>query len=232
MKNFVICHSTEERENIINNHYLNGLESINWVMVGSQDFSTIENDPTVIIERYLQYNIDYLKNLCAFTAWYALVSNGFIEDNEYYGMFEYDIIVAPYFSEKVKENIKPNSILGFIPFPIDHPLFGDGGTTLLRTSIWNTYGMNIDTIISAEVEKKRRLWCSTTNCVILGRYIKDFVLWFMPLIPEFEDNPQMGHVPERALRIWMAINNIKPLCIINILKHIQRKSHGIEANLI
>jgi len=221
MKSFVFCHDQRLADKSKLN---NSLPNLQWVMLGNNKFTS------GIIARKLKANIENHPYLVAYTGLFALVHNGYIEPDEQYAMLEYDVSVPNTFASVVNQHIAPQQIIGFIPYTIDHILFL-GGTPLLYNSIMETYGIDCTKVVYDELAKGRRLWCATSNCVIKGSYIHDFVEWFDRLIPSFKRNPQAGHVPERSLRIFMALNNIEPLCISGLLKHEQRKSHGIEAAL-
>lgn len=223
MKNFVICH---EQKIADKSKLKNQLPNLQWVMVGNNKFKS------GIIARKLPKNIENHPYLVAYTAWHALAHNGYIDDNEYYGIFEYDIQVAPHFTQTINQYKQQNMIIGFIPFSVDHILFMGRGTELLRQAIRTVYGVDVQKVIYDELAKDRRLWCSTSNCVIYGKHMKAFVEWFDPLILHFGRNLMAAHFPERAIRIFMALYNIEPMCIQNIFKHEQKKSHKIEYALI
>ena len=216
---YIICHDQKIADKSTLNRFLPNPQ---WVMVGNNKFTS------GIIARKLKKNIENHPYLVAYTAFFSLVHNGFIEDNEYYAVVEYDIKVSQNFKENVSIYLYPNSIIGFIPYDIRHPLFMGPGTELLQSAIKEVYGLDVKNIIYNEIARNRTLWCATSNCVISGKDLKDFVNWFDPLIPHFHKNPMAAHFPERSLRIFQALNNIDSICLKNILQHEQRKSHGIE----
>lgn len=216
---YIICHDQKIADKSTLNRFLPNPQ---WVMVGNNKFTS------GIIARKLKKNIENHPYLVAYTAWHCLVHNGFIEDNEYYAVVEYDVKVSPNFTKEVSQYMRPGLVIGFIPFTVDHVLFMGQGTELLQSAIKEVYGLNVRDIIYNEIAKNRRIWCSTSNCVIYGKDMIDFVNWFDKLIPHFKRNPMAAHYPERAIRIFQAINNIEPMCILNVFKHEQKKSHGIE----
>jgi hypothetical protein len=219
LRNFVICHD----QKIADNSKLNKtLPNLKWVMVGNKKFSS------GIIARKLKKNIENHPYLVAYTAWYALVHNGYIDDETYYGIFEYDIKVDPHFAGMIMMNLKPKQIIGFIPYSVESPLFMGHGTELLKQSIKDVYNVDVDNLVQKEILTDRRLWCSTSNCIIQGKDMKAFVDWFDKLIPLFKRSPMAAHYPERAIRLWIAINDMSILCSINLFYHEQKKSHKIE----
>jgi hypothetical protein len=193
-----------------------------WVQVG------MGKERFGITARTLKKNIENHPYLVAYTAWHALCHNDYIKDDEWYNMLEYDVQVSQNFIPTLKQYAQPGILIGYIPFTIDHPLFMGPGTELLQDAIKKVYNINVKDIIFNELARGRRLWCSTSNCCIRGRDMKDFVEWFDKLIPEFKRNPMAAHYPERSIRLWTATQNIEPMCIQNILKHEQKKSHKIE----
>jgi len=219
MKNYVICHDYKIAKSSVLNKTL---PNINWVQVG------MDKQRFGITARTLKKNIENMPFLVAYTAWYALVHNDYIKNDEIYGIFEYDIKVSQNFKQTVLQYAKPGLIIGFIPFTVDHILFMGQGTELLQSAIKEVYGLDVRDIIYSEIAKNRKIWCSTSNCVIYGKDMIDFVEWFDKLIPYFKRDPMAAHYPERAIRLWTAINNIEPMCILNVFKHEQKKSHGIE----
>lgn len=216
---YIICHDQKIADKSTLNRFLPNPQ---WVMVGNNKFTS------GIIARKLKKNIENHPYLVAYTAFFSLVHNGFIEDDEYYFLAEYDIKVSPNFTQSVSAYLYPNSIIGFIPFSVNHILFMGKGTELLQSAIKEVYGLNTNDIIYNEIARNRTLWNSTSNCVIYGKNLREFVNWFDPLIPYFKRNPMAAHYPERAIRIFAAIQNIEQICIKNILFHEQKKSHGIE----
>ncbi len=231
MKSYIIAHNTRVVQNV--SKYYDPLGDYSFIFVGHKPDNSIKeyNSRPAIVAKSLKQNLETFPWLVAFTAWFALVKNDFIEDDEWYGIFEYDIRASEDFLDKVTPHLKEGNMVGFIPFTINHVLFAHG-TKYLQKSLMNIYGIDVNTIIKKELFLKRSLWNSTTNCVILGRDMKEFVDWYFALIHEFDENPNAAHVHERALRVWMSLKNINPVYVPNVLKHFQMKSHKIEADII
>lgn len=231
MKSYIIAHNTRVVQNV--SKYYDPLGDYSFIFVGhrvDESLTSINSKPA-IVANYLKYNIETFPWLVAYTAWFALVENNFIEDDEWYGIFEYDVRISDDFLDKVKPHLQEGNMIGFIPFSVDHILFAHG-TKYLQKSLMKIYGIDVNTIIKKELFLDRRLWNSTTNCVILGKDMKEFTKWFFQLVPEFDENPNAAHVHERALRVWMSLKNINPIYVPNVLKHFQMKSHKIEADII
>ena len=197
---------------------------VKWVKVGNHNkFSG------GIIARELGENIEGRPNLLAYTAWYALVHNGYINSDEFYLMLEYDVDLTENFIDVVSPHIKPGRLIGFSPRLIDDKLFfGSRIMDLMIRSIKETYQVDAWEIVDREKMSGRTLWCPSSNCIIQGKDMISYVNWFDRLLPFYRRKPGSAYYHERALRIWMAINDIEPFCIENVLSHKCRLSHRIR----
>ena len=227
MKNFVICHDALLVSRASKS--LSGLGAdTTWVMVGDKDFGDLVNDPDVIVARFLPDNIEHRKELCSFTAWYALVKNGFIEDDVFYGLFEYDIKVCSNFVERVLPTLSKNRVIGFERSQVYSFLFANRQVVNFVSGFMDLYGIDVFDVVGKELDLGRILWCPSTNVVISGFNLKCFVNWIMPFFDTVGYDKSNAFIPERALRIWMALYNINPILVKGVLKHFMSVSHDIS----
>lgn len=90
-KTFIFCHDADVVKDCINGGRFDLFDDFRWVMLGPRDFSSIASIPGVIIARDLPDNIEHHRNLVAWTGWYALARNGYIQKGDIVNLFEYDI---------------------------------------------------------------------------------------------------------------------------------------------
>lgn len=228
MRNFIICHSVDERKKALDSGFIDGIRDKEWIMVGDGDFSSIAQEENVIIARDLPDNIEDKKFLCSFTGWYALVKNGFITDDDFFGLFEYDIHVVKRFSQHVDARKSSRDVIGFIAWKVDRLGYFPRITDIVRRVLKDKYDIDFDAFVQDEIAAGHRLWCPSTNVVASGLFFRSFVEWFIPLIDFFDGKPESAYVHERAMRVFSALNGYDTVCLIGMLKHIQKKSHGIQ----
>lgn len=91
VKTFIFCHDADVVKNCINEGRFDLFDEFRWVMLGPRDFSSIAHLDGIIIARDLPDNIEHHRNLVAWTGWYALARNGYIQKGDIVNLFEYDI---------------------------------------------------------------------------------------------------------------------------------------------
>jgi len=226
---FIICHD----ENIIleneQNKKFQHIPNYRYLFVGNGTTEKIKNNKKIIICRDLENNIEEYKTLVSFTAWYALVKNNLIQ-SKFVSLLEYDIDLSPdFFQKNLSVMEKYNGIIGYVVFPILHPIYFEA-TPWLEFSLREVFKIELRSLLVDYVKNTGlNSWCSTSNCTLSKETLINFVEWFIPLTEMFKTDPLGAHVHERSIKVFAILNGIKTFAIKNVLTHWQKKSHKIEA---
>lgn len=225
---FIVCH---DQDIILKCEYEGKFKHINykWIFVGNKDSSKISNLNNVYIARNLPFNIEDKKNLCSFTAWYAITKNKLCNTN-YVAVLEYDCDISSDFQDKVighLRNMNNKGSLGFLNSLIDHPIYFNA-TPYFPSNVEKIYNINVRKIID-NYKYQNRYWNSGSNNAMSLDYLNGFVDWAMPILTMNVDDPLIAHVHERLVRLYDIINNAESQVDQSILKHHQDISHGIKS---
>jgi len=231
---FIVCHDEKiiiEQES--SKKYTN-IPLYRYIFVGNGSISLLEQfGEKVIIARNLPDNIEQHKNLVASTAWYAVYKNNLVR-TPYISMLEYDNVLSEhfYFANITTLLKQPQSMIGYIIWPVLSSIYADA-TPFLQSSFQKVYGINTFKLLSEYVQKTgKSFWSSTSNLTLDVKTFNEYMQWFLPIIEYLIecDNPLVAHVQERTFKIFNVLHPaVKSIFLPNVLRHIQLKSHKIEA---
>jgi len=99
VKTFIFVHDADIINACIEKQRFAKLPNVKYVFLGHEDTSAISNPDDCIIARNLPHNIEQYNYLCAWTGWYAIFKNNFVEEGDIVNLFEYDIAVIDNFTQ-------------------------------------------------------------------------------------------------------------------------------------
>jgi hypothetical protein len=210
------------------------LNKYRYVFVSNNDTSKISHLKNVIFAKNYEDNIEHLNYFVDFTSWYLIIKNNLIE-TDFISLVQYDTDITSTFENETIEilNSNLNSILGYVPYPIDHCDFlkCNMGAEPLNNSLTNVYDLNIYNIVDEHVKKTSdTLWPSSNNIATTKLILEKLVYWFEPVVHDMGNFKHSGHSFERVIKIFSIINNINNPYLDGVLKHYQLDSHKTQRN--
>ncbi len=189
------------------------------------------NRGDVIFLNSLKDNIEELPSLLTFTAWYAVARNRsqLIPKNcEHVAILEYDCSIFKPLSKIHLSAIPFNTIVSFVQFRMDHPLFLEmaQGLSYVLDLMYNINAKNL--VSNYEDQTNDIFWGCTTNHILPVNFLCDFVDWYYDLVPHIFDYPNHPHFHERAIKIYQILSGHKNIYLPQFLSHYQENSHGIN----
>jgi len=240
MEIFIVAHNQDLILNFKDGNYTN----FHYILVGEKpkysklghhcflppyQFRIKKTNEIIYIPDYSFDNIEKYPNLLTFTAWYWLAKNYEFQDNDYVGIFEYDIKIHKDLSE-LEPLLRPNRIVSFLQYPITNQYsFNPEYIQGLIDSIKKVYHIDIIKLLddySADTVDAF-WWGPTTNHIMPVKFLKGFVDWYLKLIPEIVQYPNYPHFHERALKIYSILNGYHNIYKPEYLTHEQLGSHRI-----
>jgi hypothetical protein len=204
---YIICHNQESFD------FAPKDDRFKYILVGN-DVKFPKNISTnrLIIPCTLPRHIEHFKSLLTFTAWYALAKN-FITNTKFVGIFEYDIKFKtdPF---KLDVELNENTIYGCFKRDLPDQLYLDAVPFLKDKML----------PFSADVALQQKFWCPTSNFIVPVTFLKEFVDWYMDIVPKILENKQHPHFHERAINVYAANFGFKTE-VINLIDHLQFNSH-------
>jgi len=234
IETFITVHDQEiVLTNEQSNKYSN-LSKYSYVFVGNNNTSKIKNFENVIIANNYKDNIEHLNYFVDFTSWYLLIKNNLVESN-FISLIQYDtdIVKTFEFNTITILNSNPNSILGYVPYPMSYCDFltCNMGAEPLNKSLNNVYGLNLYNIVDEHIKKTSDdLWPSSNNIATTKSILENFINWFEPILFDMGNFKYSGHSFERSIKIFSIINNITNIYLSDVLKHYQLDSHKTQRN--
>jgi hypothetical protein len=181
----------------------------------------------IIIARNLQFNIEHIKELLSFTAWYAIIKNNLFIEYEYLCILEYDVIFDNNFNKNLEKKIneKIYDVISFCEDKYNFFLYFDLSVAekfFTLKKIKNNIQVNHDTH-----------WNCTTNHCLKYNILRDFVDFYFPDYLEIKknDNIHISWYHERIFWLYKMNNNLNS-CFVHGLTHFYLDSHKeIQKNL-
>jgi hypothetical protein len=117
-KTFIFCHNADIALQCEREKRFSHLPSYTWVMLGFNNFDSIKHlNP--IIAREEAVNIERHPNIVAWTGWYVLAKNGYIQNGDVVNLFEYDIVKTGDFTQM--------QYCGYFTYPVNKVPFWSYG---------------------------------------------------------------------------------------------------------
>lgn len=226
IQSFIFIHDQNIILDCINSNKFSCLNNLKYAFVGNGDTTLIETNPNVIICKNLLFNIEEYPKLTSYTGWYALWKNK-LYDADYINFFEYDVDLSINFPNIfTKEFIEDNDVIGYIIYNIhDASFLGHKELSEdLVKSIYKNY--NVDAYNYVNSLPSDSLCSLTSNHTFSKKAFEQYMKWTEPMIDDIKNSPVAGHQIERSIPLFYILNNIKTICIPNILNHYQLNSHN------
>ena len=203
----------------------NSIENLRYVFLGARPVDRISGRPDVIVARDFEDNIENLASFVAFTGWHLIWKNN-LSDADYINLFEYDVDLKKGFSEEQRMKLDGVDVMGYVPLSVhDYWYIGDEACTgsLLR-SFNSRYGIDYRQMVNSMGDEIVGL---TSNQTFSKAHFDRFMSWFEEMIPDLQDDPMCGHMPERAVSIYCRTNGASNVSIEpDLLAHYRLDSHG------
>ena len=219
---FIVCHDYKIIVDLERTNHFGHIGNYKYLLVGESKKIESQFLEKIIICEKLPNNIEKLKNLLTFTAWYAIVKNN-LSNTEYVSIFEYDV--------EVKKNLDCDlsnfDAVGYIEYLIDseksfrdYPPYIEEYVKKLKIEnheekIYNLYGSN--------------KWACTTNFTLKRSFLTKFVDYYYDLIIEDDiyHKIKQAHIHERMVTMFCLIEKSKIKIENSYLDHLGKLSHGI-----
>lgn len=210
-KSFIFAHN---RQLIIeDNDKHTVLPNAKYVFLGDEDPDGLED---IILARDLPFNLEHYNNACAYSGWIALVKNGFIDNEDFVFLFEYDTKVSPSILNVTDE------IVGYFALPSTHHMFLDWEPELSKAisevidGVWD----NSNTLF------KYQYVPMTSNMGMKGKWLKILAMELEEAIKRLGNHPYLGHILERLVVFTIWKYNIPYRLYLNAVTHSMNCSHG------
>jgi hypothetical protein len=224
MKIFIVAHNQDLILKFKQDYY--DYTDYQFILVGKNPLQYVGHKYVTLIPAFNDDNIERYPKLLTFTAWYFLAKNYLFGDDDYVGIFEYDIKIHKPLSE-LESLLQPDVIISFSELSVNHP-YSFNKTDGLKDAIRKIYHIDFDEIILNNYQDTAdNLWAPTTNHIMPVKFLKGFVDWYMKLIPEIFQYPNYPHFHERALKIYSILNGYHNIYKPEYLTHEQLGSHRI-----
>jgi hypothetical protein len=205
-KSFIFAH---DRQLIIDdNGKLDILPNARYVLLGDTDTGGLED---LIVARDLKYNYEKYKNACAYSGWIALVKNGFIDNEDWVYLFEYDTKVSPSILQVRDE------IVGYFALPSNHHMFLEWEPKLSEA---------LNEVIPIVDYFHVGYAPMTSNMAMKGKWLKILAMELEEAINKLKDCPFLGHVLERLVVFTIWKYNIPYRLYLGAVEHQMACSHG------
>ena len=226
IQSFIFVHNQDIILDCITTNKFSILDNLKYIFVGNGNTILIENNPDVIICKNLPFNIEEYPKLTSYTGWYALWKNK-LYDADYINLFEYDIDLSTNFPHVFTEDIiEDNDIIGYIVYNIHSPSFlGHKGVSEdLVKSIHKNYSIDAYNYVNSLPSDS--LCSLTSNHTFSKKAFEQYMEWVEPMIDDIKNSPVAGHQIERSIPLFYILNNVKTICVPDILNHYQLNSHN------
>lgn len=205
-KSFIFAHN---RQLIIeDNDKHTALPNAKYVFLGDEDPDGLED---IILARDLPFNLEHYNNACAYSGWIALVKNGFIDNEDFVFLFEYDTVVPPSILNVTDE------IVGYFALPSNHTMFLDWEPELAQALNQVTPIADYFHIGYAPM---------TSNMGMKGKWLKILAMELEEAIKRLGNHPYLGHILERLVVFTIWKYNIPYRLYLNAVTHSMNCSHG------
>lgn len=205
-KTFIFAHSKEAIA--MDNGKSQVLPNTTYVFLGNGDTSGLDN---VIVARDLKHNVERYNNACAYSGWIALANNGFIHDDDFVYLFEYDTQVSPFVV-----NIR-DEIVGYFALPSTHHMFLEWEPELAKA---------VNKVIPIDDYFRIKYAPMTSNMAIKGNWLNLIALELENAIDILGNHPYLGHILERLVVFIIWKYNLPYRLYLNAVQHQMACSHG------
>lgn len=225
---FIVCH---DQDIILKDSPKFNHINYKWIFVGKKDCSKIKHLSNVIVARDLKHNIEQYKNLCSYTAWYAIVKNQLCSTKNI-AVLEYDCDISKNFESEclsIMSKMKNKGVIGFLNSLLVHPIYLKA-TPYFPANVEKMYGIKVEEIINHYASTNfDNNWNSGSNAVMSLEYLNGFVDWSYPILTMNVEDPLIAHVHERLIKLYSILFKVDTVVDPTLLRHYQHISHGIVA---
>lgn len=205
-KSFIFAHN---RQLIIeDNGKSDILPNANFVLLGNEDPDGLED---IIVARNLPHNMEEYDRACAYSGWIALVKNGYIDNEDFVFLFEYDTKVTQTILQVTDE------IVGYFALPSTAYMFLE----------WEP---EIQTALNKVIPIADYFHIGyapmTSNMAMKGKWLKVIAMELEDAIIKLGNHPYLGHILERLVVFTIWKYNIPYRLYLNAVTHSMNCSHG------
>lgn len=205
-KSFIFAH---DRQLIVDdNGKLDKLPNPKYVLLGNADTGGLED---IIVARDLPHNVEEYDKACAYSGWIALVKNGFIDNEDFVFLFEYDTQISGTILDIRDE------IVGYFAIPSTHHMFLEWEPSL---------GQEVSKVIPMTDYFHIGYAPMTSNIAMKGKWLKVIAMELEEAIKKLGNHPNLGHILERFVVFVIWKYKIPYRLYLNAVKHDMRCSHG------
>ena len=205
-KSFIFAHSKQAIE--MDNGKSQILPNPQYVLLGDAKCKDLEN---VIVARKLKHNVEKYHRACAYSGWIALVNNGYIDNEDWVYLFEYDTLVSPSILD-VKDEI-----VGYFALP----------STAYMFFVWEPeLAAAVNKVIPTVDYFRIGYAPMTSNIAMKGKWLKIIAMELEEAIEKIGHHPYLGHVLERLVVFIIWKYNIPYRLYLNAVQHQMVCSHG------
>lgn len=205
-KTFIFAHSKEAIG--MDNGKSQVLPNVQYVLLGDASSDGLDN---VIVARDLKHNMEEYHRACAYSGWIALVNNGYIDNEDWVYLFEYDTQVSPSILQVRDE------IVGYFALASTDYMF----------FIWEPeLAKSVNKIISTTDYFRIGYAPMTSNIAMKGKWLKILAMELEEAIKELGHHKYLGHVLERLVVFIIWKYNIPYRLYLNAVSHQMACSHG------
>jgi hypothetical protein len=205
------------------------LPRMRYVFLGKRPVDKLAGRRDVVVARSLATHLERYPHLLSFTGWYAVARNNLAAARNV-SLLEYDVALKIGFYSKTLAALRQSdAIIGYISFPLSHPMFLHATPWLVR-ALADVYQIDVVRLIREYLAAGGLdQWTATTNASMSAADLSAFVDWMLPLTPVFRHESIGAHVHERALKIFCFLHDKESIYLPDLLTHLQARSHKIFA---
>jgi len=185
-----------------------GLPNVTYVLLGGDEC----DDPSVIVARNQEYQIEEYNNACAYSGWVMLAKSGHINDDDSIFLLEYDIAdFNPILANAMGDYV------GLFELYSTHHMFLDWEPSLRQS---------LNRVIDTKKYFKKERVPMTSNTVVSGRVLRVLAAELDEAIHKLGNIPTLGHVLERLVVFLLWKYNINVHFFTGFVDHDMKCSHG------
>lgn len=219
---FIVCHDYNLITQLEKSGQFSNLQNHRYLLVGQSKEIGEEFLDKIIICESLPYNIEPLRNLLTFTAWYAISKNN-LSTTKWVTIFEYDIEIKNNFDCELEDY----DAIGYIEYLIDSEKSFRNYPPYISEYVQKLQLTNHEEMIYKLYGSEK--WACTTNFTLKNSFLNEFVDYYYKLIidDDIYNKVKQAHIHERMITLFCLINNNKIKLVEGYLEHFGKLSHGI-----
>jgi hypothetical protein len=225
---FIFAHKQEIILEYKKNEKFKNLPEVKYVLVGKNNYDSVDNMEDVIIAQKFDGNIEDYPRFTSYTGWYILWKNNLIK-TDYINLFEYDINVKPNMTGLFTKIQKSDfDFIGYLPMSIKEPcyLLDRRWTNDMIESIKKNYNLDMDNFFTGFIKNNPNSnWSSTSNSTFTKEHFEKYMCWFENIFVDLKNSEFPGHAHERSISFYYFLNKLKVAIFPGFIEHFQLNSH-------